>query len=566
MRWVGLREVSALAVVAAWGCSEASGPTGVGFDPGRDQELRSDEGVVVTLPANALVTASGAAPEGNATAALRRVLGPTSVPTDMPGGFDGRDRDGQEVTLISYGVVEIAFRDAGGRPLDLRPGVRATIAIPAIAEGPDTMPLWWLDEARALWLEEGAVERRGDAYVGEVSHFSFWNADLGCDRACASGRLVDADGVGIGGALVVATLEETTCPGWRSGALGGATASTDAEGVFRLSSLVPASRYVLRAGAREPSTLVVPASAAACVDLGDLPVGEPAPMPGPLFDLVCSSWDGARQAVYRLDAERAARAPLGELGDLYGWRADLVLDERAERVYATGFTRADEGGNTLYELELTTGVSRSTRLGGTCCDVLAGVTRDGRLVSAVTDASGAHAVRLLDPTTGAATPVGTLATSAEWRRNGHETPILYYDRVRDAVLAVSGGAGAPDTLHVVELDGGPPRAVAIRGVSDALHLAGLGPDGALLALGESATGEIHVVEIDPSSGEATRRGSIRGIRSSNRHPVVDAAAGQLFVLGDDASFAPHVYRYELATGTTEARPIAPDQQCVFARQ
>jgi hypothetical protein len=35
--------------------------------------------------------------------------------------------------------------------------------------------LWSFDEAKGLWKEEGQAIKTGSNYVGDVSHFSFWN-------------------------------------------------------------------------------------------------------------------------------------------------------------------------------------------------------------------------------------------------------------------------------------------------------------------------------------------------------------------------------------------------------
>ena len=47
-----------------------------------------------------------------------------------------------------------------------------------LATADATIILWSFDEAKGLWKEEGTATKTGNTYVGEVSHFSFWNCDV----------------------------------------------------------------------------------------------------------------------------------------------------------------------------------------------------------------------------------------------------------------------------------------------------------------------------------------------------------------------------------------------------
>jgi hypothetical protein len=56
---------------------------------------------------------------------------------------------------------------------------KATLKLPAPANGPATIPLWHFNEK--IWLVDTSGEqlpKTGDSYTAEVNHFSTWNLDL----------------------------------------------------------------------------------------------------------------------------------------------------------------------------------------------------------------------------------------------------------------------------------------------------------------------------------------------------------------------------------------------------
>jgi len=155
--------------------------------------LTGKHGARIVLPPNALVDAAGNAVTGPVQIAMT----PVDVGTDtrnFPGLFQGITPAGEQQVLLSYGTVEyILTKD--GAPVQLRPGMKATIDIPiytglhrdgsAVAAG-QTTPLWSLDERTSQWIEEGAgtvVAAAGSpsdfALRAEVGHFSWWNCDVG---------------------------------------------------------------------------------------------------------------------------------------------------------------------------------------------------------------------------------------------------------------------------------------------------------------------------------------------------------------------------------------------------
>ena len=73
----------------------------------------------------------------------------------------------------------VELRDASGNPLQLAPGKKAILKLPAPANSPATSPLWHFNEKYGLWIQAGVATKTGDTYTAEVNHFSTWNFDSG---------------------------------------------------------------------------------------------------------------------------------------------------------------------------------------------------------------------------------------------------------------------------------------------------------------------------------------------------------------------------------------------------
>ncbi len=139
----------------------------------------------VTFPAAAFAKTNGASVSGEVTV-VAHYLDPSLPATfeQMPGDLRGREAgDNGEFTLLtSYGMMAVELFDASGTKVQLDSGKLATLRMPIPAKArtsaPGTIPLWYFDDARGYWIEEGSATRQGNVYVGQVSHFSFWNADI----------------------------------------------------------------------------------------------------------------------------------------------------------------------------------------------------------------------------------------------------------------------------------------------------------------------------------------------------------------------------------------------------
>jgi hypothetical protein len=73
--------------------------------------------------------------------------------------------------------------------------------------------LWYVDEQTGIWQEEGQATKNGNNYVGEVSHFSFWNCDISASAVIVTVTLKDIEGGPFVHAQVRLTLANN---GWQS--------------------------------------------------------------------------------------------------------------------------------------------------------------------------------------------------------------------------------------------------------------------------------------------------------------------------------------------------------------
>jgi len=101
--------------------------------------------------------------------------------SEMPGMLFGMREDGSASGMETYGMLAVNLSSPGGEQLNILDSAPATITFPVSVSTPDApseIPLWYFDEATGYWKEQGIATRVGNTYVGEVTHFSWWNCDL----------------------------------------------------------------------------------------------------------------------------------------------------------------------------------------------------------------------------------------------------------------------------------------------------------------------------------------------------------------------------------------------------
>ncbi len=222
------------------------------FRPESNAAIKVSGQKVVSLSANALVTATGAVAAGEATASVT-VLDATKDPSVMPGDLEQWNADsGVAEPIESFGAMNVEFASADGSRLNLSDGKHAEISIPLASgrrpeDAPKSMPLYYWSNETGYWVEEGTavLEKTADgkwAYTGSVGHFSTWNADVAFDTVTLKGCVQDGNGKPVKYAEVTARGKDY---------VGSSKATTGADGRFEI-EVRPASELELFASAAGP--------------------------------------------------------------------------------------------------------------------------------------------------------------------------------------------------------------------------------------------------------------------------------------------------------------------------
>ncbi len=165
----------------------------------------------VTLPANSLADANGNAFTGNAEVCIA-YLDPSADNFDklIPGGdMLALNSSNTSGILYSFGIIKVEIKDDSGNPLQLKneTASNATIevGVPNSMTGtaPTTIPLWYFDNTKGKWVEDGQATLQGNKYVGQVSHFTDWNCDVWSEtQATITGTVTDASGNPVSGVSI----------------------------------------------------------------------------------------------------------------------------------------------------------------------------------------------------------------------------------------------------------------------------------------------------------------------------------------------------------------------------
>jgi uncharacterized protein YfaP (DUF2135 family) len=245
-----------------------------GFAASSAASLVVDGLTLVELPANAFVNADGSPATGTITPALT-IIDPSGDASVMPGNYEVLNPETGEINLMeSFGALDASFRDEEGNLLQLAPGTSATISIPLASRitagnAPATVPLFYFDEERGYWIEEGeaTLTQVGSDYfyLGTVTHFTTWNADRIYETINLNGCVEDAEGNRLANVRVVASGRDY---------IGSSTGYSDSQGNFVLPVRISSQILVTSISGSQSDTIVVNSQLAdltldACLQLAE---------------------------------------------------------------------------------------------------------------------------------------------------------------------------------------------------------------------------------------------------------------------------------------------------------
>ena len=162
--------------------------------------VQTSDGASIVFPSNSIKKNDGTIYTGEVKVAAKW-LDPSNFRTldRMPGNLQGIDREVEEVVLSTYGMMAVELESPTGEALNLSDGNTATLTMPVpaslLGNAPAEIPLWSYNEEHGVWVEEEfKATLTNGKYVGEVSHFSFWNCDYPYPLIEFKANLTDANG------------------------------------------------------------------------------------------------------------------------------------------------------------------------------------------------------------------------------------------------------------------------------------------------------------------------------------------------------------------------------------
>ncbi len=170
------------------------------FTASQGGEINTEGGGKITFDPNSIVDLDGV-PYNGQVKVMSHWYNPKEALTanTMPGNLQGKNADDEAVQLQSFGMMHVELIGDNGQELQLSEDSKAHISFPSLNESGlvGNMPLWHFDEDTGIWIEEGTATLVDDHYEGSVSHFSFWNCDIGLPTIFMEGRIVDPQGTPI---------------------------------------------------------------------------------------------------------------------------------------------------------------------------------------------------------------------------------------------------------------------------------------------------------------------------------------------------------------------------------
>lgn len=198
---------------------------------------------LLRLPAAGLVRRDGGTAAATVTVTLT-AINPAVNAALMPGDFTTGTPAAPQ-PLESFGALVIDIRDASGALYNLAGGSTATLRIPLgtrSAAPPATVPLFFMDTATGLWVQEGTASLQGTGsnrfFEGTVSRIVTWNADQVINTIRVTGCVRDAANQPVAGARLTSDGSDYSGTSWAtSGADGSFTIAVRRSSLATLTGL-----------------------------------------------------------------------------------------------------------------------------------------------------------------------------------------------------------------------------------------------------------------------------------------------------------------------------------------
>ena len=182
------------------------------FDNSSGGTININGGAELTFQAGDLSLSNGTIYMGDVTV-YATYLDPMApnIGKIMPGDLIAVDNSNDAVALETYGMIVVELVGSSGEPLNVAQGktveIRMPVAAQQMASAPSLIPLWYFNEEQGNWVEEGQATLQGSNYIGQVSHFSFWNCDAPFPLIDFHCRIV-CDGVPMSNTMVSLTTAD----------------------------------------------------------------------------------------------------------------------------------------------------------------------------------------------------------------------------------------------------------------------------------------------------------------------------------------------------------------------
>jgi len=165
----------------------------------------------INFPDHAVTYENGSAYNGVVHVFANPIYGDDEKLSDkMPGALTALDQSGNKVALGSLGMLAVEIQSDNGEILKIADGktveVKFAISDQQLSKAPSTIPLWYFDEEKGYWVQEGEAIKNGNIYVGQLPHFSFWNWDVVYTLIEWQGSFNYTDGRPIQNATVCVTI------------------------------------------------------------------------------------------------------------------------------------------------------------------------------------------------------------------------------------------------------------------------------------------------------------------------------------------------------------------------